>query len=269
MTDPEPGRSPLPALYSSPWSALGRDLRAVLASLRLKAQELWRRNRQADLIVPGFWPRSLAPFFWPALLLLALLGLLGFTGGVGLLRGRSVPLVSPAMPLKPLGEIPGEPSGLQRSPARDSLSFRSSDSADPEPSGELRGMSPGSPAPSASPSPPSLPAPSLSTPPEPAPPEPTPPAIEPLLQLLADQDPQQLIRAARPHPASGTLELELAAAADRLSAQERQLQANLWLERARALGYDSLELTDGDGLLLGRPAWVGGGMILLDHQAGS
>ena len=33
-------------------------------------------------------------------------------------------------------------------------------------------------------------------------------------------------------------------------------------------GYDNLELSDGDGLLLGRPAWVGGGMILLDHQAG-
>ena len=273
MTDPDSGRSPLPALYSSPWSALGRDLRAVLASLRLKAQELWRRNRQADLIVPSFWPRSSAPFFWPAVLLLALLAL---TGGVGLLRGRSAPLVSPLMPAKPPDEIPGEtsgeipseifaePSGFPRSPARDSLSFRGPDSAVPEPSGELGGISPGPPAPGA-PSPP----PPLSAPPEPAPPEPTPAAIEPLLQLLADQDPQQLIRAARPHPASGTLELELAAAADRLSAQERQQQANLWLERARALGYDSLELTDGDGRLLGRPAWVGGGMILFDHQAGS
>jgi hypothetical protein len=85
---------------------------------------------------------------------------------------------------------------------------------------------------------------------------------------MADLNPQQLIRAARPHPASGTLELELDARLDRLSAQERQQQANLWLERARALGYDNLELSDGDGLLLGRPAWVGGGMILLDHQAG-
>jgi hypothetical protein len=55
---------------------------------------------------------------------------------------------------------------------------------------------------------------------------------------------------------------------DRLSAKERQQQANLWLERAHALGYDNLELSDGEGLLLGRPAWVGGGMILLDHQAG-
>jgi hypothetical protein len=85
---------------------------------------------------------------------------------------------------------------------------------------------------------------------------------------LADLDPQQLIRVARPHPASGTLELELDVRLDRLNAQERQQQANLWLERARALGFDNLELSDGDGLLLGRPAWVGGGMILLDHQAG-
>lgn len=291
MTDPDPGRSQLPALYTSPWSALGRDLIAVLASLRLKAQELWRRNRQADLIVPGFWPRALAPLFWPLLLLLALLGLTGVVVGLRALAPRAVPPAAPvAAPLQPpitSAGSPGQAPGLPHSPAAGSTDSPSSRTVASEPAGERRGArspatpspatpstrarSAGTPSPSRPPSAPS-PAPS-SAPPGAAPPdsalsEPSPPAIEPLLELLADLDPQQLIRVARPHPASGTLELELDVRLDRLNAQERQQQANLWLERARALGYDNLELSDGDGLLLGRPAWVGGGMILLDHQAG-
>ncbi len=324
MTDPDPGRSQLPALYTSPWSALGRDLNAVLASLRLKAQELWRRNRQADLSVPGFWPRALAPLFWPLLLLLAVLGLAGVVVGLRALGPRAVPPVAPVAapllpPIAPAGS-PGQAAGLTHFPLPDSQAPGSPGSTDlpasrsvaSEPAGErqdarspatpssgtappataLKGPSaPATPSTSAgsaaSPSPSTAPPPSRSpsslppapspapssappgvSPPDSALSEPAPPAIEPLLELLADLDPQQLIRAARPHPASGTLELELDARLDRLSAKERQQQANLWLERARALGYDNLELSDGDGLLLGRPAWVGGGMILLDHQAG-
>ncbi|MCP9828852.1 hypothetical protein KBZ19_10170 [Synechococcus sp. L2F] len=297
MTDPDPGRSQLPSLYTSPWSALGRDLIAVLASLRLKAQELWRRNRQADLIVPGFWPRALAPLFWPLLLLLALLGLTGVVVGLRALGPRAVPPAAPVAaplqpPITPAGS-PGQAPGLPHSPAAGSTDSPSSRTVAPEPAGERRGArspatpspatpstrarSAGTPSPSPAPPPsrpPSAPSPAPSSaPPGAAPPdsalsEPSPPAIEPLLELLADLDPQQLIRVARPHPASGTLELELDARLDRLNAQERQQQANLWLERARALGYDNLELSDGDGLLMGRPAWVGGGMILLDHQAG-
>ncbi len=288
MTDPDPGRSQLPSLYTSPWSALGRDLIAVLASLRLKAQELWRRNRQADLIVPGFWPRALAPLFWPLLLLLALLGLTGVVVGLRALGPRAVPPAAPVAaplqpPITPAGS-PGQAPGLPHSPAAGSTDSPSSRTVASEPAGERRGArSPATPSPatpstrarsastpSPSPAPPPSRPPSApsSAPPDSALSEPSPPAIEPLLELLADLDPQQLIRVARPHPASGTLELELDVRLDRLNAQERQQQANLWLERARALGYDNLELSDGDGLLLGRPAWVGGGMILLDHQAG-
>lgn len=314
MTDPDPGRSQLPALYTSPWSALGRDLNAVFASLRLKAQELWRRNRQADLSVPGFWPLALVPLFWPLLLLLALLGLAGVVVGLRALGPRAVPPAAPVAaplqpPITPAGS-PGQAAGLPHAPVPDShgpgsqaagfpdsldspdhpdsLGSPHSRSAASEPAGERPGTrspaipSPATPSPATpstsarsagTPSPSTAPPPSPSVPPGAAPPdsalsEPSPPAIEPVLELLADLDPQQLIRAARPHPASGTLELELDGRLDRLSAKERQQQANLWLERARALGYDNLELSDGDGLLLGRPAWVGGGMILLDHQAG-
>jgi hypothetical protein len=60
----------LPAPYANPWSSLAQDLRAVAADLRLRLQELWRRNREGDLSTPGFWPRDLAPLFWPLVLVL-------------------------------------------------------------------------------------------------------------------------------------------------------------------------------------------------------
>lgn len=67
----EPSRD-LPALYQDPWRRLADDLRAVVASLRLRIWELWRRNRQGQVRVPGFWPAELAPLFWPLLLAAAL-----------------------------------------------------------------------------------------------------------------------------------------------------------------------------------------------------
>ena len=45
----------------------------MAADVRLRGQELWRRNREGELSVPGFWPRDLAPSFWPLLLVLLLL----------------------------------------------------------------------------------------------------------------------------------------------------------------------------------------------------
>ena len=59
----EPGN--LPAPYVSPWLEFSRNLQAVFADLQLRAQELWRRNGEGDLSVPGFWPRNLASIFWP------------------------------------------------------------------------------------------------------------------------------------------------------------------------------------------------------------
>ena len=65
---PSDNDSALPAPYNSPWKALGQDLRAVSADLRLRSQELWRRNREGDLSVPAFWPEPFAALFWPVLL---------------------------------------------------------------------------------------------------------------------------------------------------------------------------------------------------------
>jgi hypothetical protein len=219
----------LPAPYQDPFAALGRDLRAVAATLRLRAMELWRRNRQGDLSVPGFWPQALATLFWPALLALALAALIALPMGLARLG-----LQSDQKPAEPAQKLLTTPLPQARP------------TAEPEP---LR--------------PPELPAAS----PEPeATPKPESPALalDPLIQLLSEQDPRHLIIAARPQPASGLLELELSAGFGQMSANERQAQAEAWLERSQGLGYGSLRLIDAAGLPLGRQALVGSGMILLD-----
>ena len=43
----------LPAPYVSPWQEFGRNLQAMAADLRLRGQELWRRNREGELSVPS------------------------------------------------------------------------------------------------------------------------------------------------------------------------------------------------------------------------
>ncbi|MEY3463259.1 MAG: hypothetical protein RLZZ468_1037, partial [Cyanobacteriota bacterium] len=88
MREPSRPAPDLPAPYESPWLLLRRDLVAVVASLRLRLRELWRRNREGDLSVPGFWPARLAPLFWPALLAL----------GLALALGLGVRLGSPLAP---------------------------------------------------------------------------------------------------------------------------------------------------------------------------
>ena len=93
----------LPAPYVSPWKDLARNLRALWADLRLRVQELWRRNREGDLSVPGFWPSDLAPLFWP-LLLAAFLALL-VSAGVQLNGMRAPAHVSVAEPA-PIRELP-------------------------------------------------------------------------------------------------------------------------------------------------------------------
>lgn len=80
--EPESPPSPLPAPYRSPWRELAANLRAVVADLRLRLQELVRRNGEGALPLPPFWPNTLASAFWPIVLallvvLVVLLVLLG------------------------------------------------------------------------------------------------------------------------------------------------------------------------------------------------
>ena len=85
----------LPAPYVSPWKEFARNLRALWADLGLRCQELWRRNREGDLSVPGFWPNNLLPWFWPAVLALVLAALV--SAGVLLMQPPTEP-VRPSSP---------------------------------------------------------------------------------------------------------------------------------------------------------------------------
>ncbi len=231
MADPVPPPSDLPAPYASPWGQLGDAARAVLASLRLKLHELWRRNREGDLSVPGFWPQGLAPLFWP-LLLAALLALaLALAGQVG--------------------------RGLSHRAVRTTGDAAVSLAPTPTPQGA-----------------PAIAAPALEAPPpmavqEPMPePEPPPPLeLDPLLALLAEDDPDHLIASAHPVPAEGRLVLTMAPTYTGFGEASRRRWADRWQQRALALGYERLELVDGRQRLLARRALVGSGMILLDPGA--
>ncbi|MFQ6537351.1 MULTISPECIES: hypothetical protein [Aphanothece] len=217
----------LPAPWVDPWSLLRRDLEAVLASTRLKLQELGRRNRQGDLPLPAFWPGSFASWFWPLVLALVLLL------AAGLLR-----LAWPD---------PQAPPAAASGPA-------------PAPAVQPPGPLPVAPLP-APPAPTSPPP----TRPEAAQPDPVQPEpiADPLLEGLEPEAPSGLIRRGAPEPDRARLQLVLGSGFAELPPADQQRRAERWLERARGLGYERLELVDEQGRPLARSARVGSGMILL------
>lgn len=239
-----PPGSDLPAPYESPWRRLAQDLRAVVASLRLRVWELLRRNRQGQLWRPALWPEALAPLFWPLLLGGMLLLIVG--AGFGARLGRH-----PAAP----AALAGSPDGSGRS--------------DPEAAPES------SPPDIATPAAPRLPVPQP-PPPDPVGPDPQAvapaaeapaaevPVVSPLQQALADTAGSELIRDARAEPARSQLVLELRAAFGRLPAPERALLAQAWWQRAQELGYARFELLGPGHGLLARSAVVGGGLVLYE-----
>ncbi|MCT0226822.1 hypothetical protein KQ300_01215 [Synechococcus sp. CS-1331] len=223
---PDPAH-PYPAPYEEPWGRLAFDLRAALASTGLRLRELARRNRQGELSVPGFWPPSLAWLFWPFLLALFLALVLALVTAVGPALVRpSDSAGAPAQELVLAQPVQSQP--VQQQPAQQQ--------PDKQP-----------------------------VPPAPSPPEQAalPLAIDPLLALLAEDDPRGCIASARPYPGQGRLELELAPTFLALAGPLRQQQADQWLERSRELGYERLRLLDGSGALLAQAARVGSGMVLL------
>ena len=226
MADPVPPPSDLPAPYASPWGQLGGVLRAVLASLRLKLRELWRRNGEGDLSVPGFWPQGLAPLFLPLLLATLLALALALAGQVR--RGLPQRTVRPV----------GRPVATLITPA---------------PLG----------APTVAPPPVAVDEPALELKPEPPPPL----ELDPLLALLAEDDPEHLVASVHPEPAEGRLVLTMAPTFPSLAPASRRRWAERWQQRALALGYERLELVDSQRRLLARGALVGSGMILLDPGA--
>ncbi len=229
----------LPAPYQSPWDALRRDVPAALADLRLRARELWRRNREGDLSTPGFWPQDLAPLFWPLLLVLvvALLVL-----GVLQLKAALAPEEAP------------EPPGIERiltTPLPEARPL----AALPEP----------------------VPPEPVAAEPiaaEPVAAEPELPLLQvtPLLKLLAEVDrdsamPEGLLLTAQPLPERNGAVLTLDAKQWReLPPSQRLDRTEAWWEQLQEEGYEDLTLEDTDHHLLARPSRVGTGMIMFDPQ---
>ncbi|MDG2192924.1 MAG: hypothetical protein P8K13_05755 [Synechococcus sp. cluster2_bin.209] len=235
----EPGN--LPAPYVSPWLEFSRNLQALFADLQLRAQELWRRNGEGDLSVPGFWPRNLASTFWPVVLVLVVaLPLAGL---------RWWQSAHPTLP---------EPAS----------SVVAGDGFVPD------GVLPETVFPA-----PLLPEPLITPQPQPAlEPEPTlfdfedPPLPEldlnPLLDLFLDGSaPEGLLASATPQPAQNRLVLQVSDAWNSLGPSVRTSIAEDWQQRSRDLGYSSLQLVDGQQTLLGRSARVGSGMILFESKS--
>jgi hypothetical protein len=226
----------LPVPYENPWVLLARDGRAVAASLRLQARELWRRNRQGDLRRPGFWPADLAPLFWPLALALAV-------GLLTLLVVGGTKLIAPAAEVSPatlesatlesgtLDPVPLEPAALEVA------------AAEPTPVQSLPEEY--------------LAAESLAA---------ESPGPDPLAEAMDQVDPGHWIRAIDPDPERGTLKLVLAATFTALPEANQLQQAETWQTQAQSLGFDRLELTDRQGRPIGRQARVGSGMILLTPQ---
>ena len=302
-TGQEP-HSPLPAPYEDPWRRLANDLVAVVSAAGLKVRELWRLNGEGNLATPAFWPRSLAPQFWPLLLALGLALLVG----LGLwLPGAASSLAGPGSASQPAGALQADPpraagdagAGLlppsedmpeDTSSAGGALAPPSSPDrgADlgslwpwqPGPGGDQAEGEAGSPEPGKAGAGPvadkTAGAPSRTIGGESSPlgaedgpgaesavdNAAVPPPL--LLAELVGADPPAWVLNLEERPAEGLLRLRLAGDDGALPPADHRSLAERWLVRARELGYERLELVDQAGRILGRPARVGSGMILLD-----
>ena len=229
----EPGN--LPAPYVSPWSEFARNLRALLADLQLRAQELWRRNREGDLSVPGFWPRNLASIFWPLVVVL-----LVAVPVAGLRWWQSA-----------------HPPVAESKPAAVAIDQRVPVAVLPE---------------AVFPEPLITPQPEPAFAPEPTlfdvedPPLPV-LDLNPLMDLFLDGSaPEGLLASATPQPAQNRLVIQVTEAWINLVPSARTSISEDWQRRSLDLGYSSLQLVDGEENLLARSARIGSGMIVFDSN---
>jgi len=243
----------LPAPYQSPWQALRQDLPAAAADLRLRFQELWRRNREGDLSTPGFWPQDLAPLFWPVvlvvLLLVLALGVVQLRSALNVADDDPVPAVerlrtTPLPEARPLMSEPEILKGAAQTPQSSSQP-----SAEETPNQVVQSE------------PLSL---------EPPKPEPMVLQVDPLLNLLEQVDsdraaPAGLLLSARPVPAENAAVLVVDSGLwSDMPEAVRLERSESWWQILQDQGYDAVTLEDVDQHLLARPARVGGGMIMFD-----
>ena len=235
----EPGN--LPAPYVSPWLEFSRNLQALFADLQLRAQELWLRNGDGDLSIPGFWPLNLASIFWPVVLVLVVaLPLAGL---------RWWQSAHPTLPEPVPSVVAGDgfvPDGvLPETVFQEPLFPEPLITPQPQPALELEPTLFDFQAP---------PLPELD--------------LNPLLDLFLDGSaPEGLLASATPQPAQNRLVLQVSDAWNSLGPSVRTSIAEDWQQRSRDLGYSSLQLVDGQQTLLGRSARVGSGMILFESKS--
>ena len=262
-------QSNLPAPYYSPWKALGKDLNAVSADLRLRCQEIWRRNREGELSVPAFWPEPWAALFWPALLGFSLAVLI--LGGIQLrqaLQGQSPP--SPpevervrttafpeARPLPITNSIESAldeqgleeaPADLNTTPLNNSNQLTAAEDAPALINEDLEPSSAGT--------------------------ESDPLRVNPLLDLLIEEGNTQssqesaLIVSAQPQPERNAVILQIDVDVwMQRSREQRQQLADAWWTRLEDQGYADVRLVNAQQDLLARPARIGGGMIVFDPKS--
>ncbi|BEV36406.1 hypothetical protein [Synechococcus sp. M16CYN] len=218
----EPGN--LPAPYTSPWLEFGRDFQAIWVDLKLRFQELWRRNYEGDFSVPDFWPRGLAPTFWPLALLFSIA--IPF---VGIHWWQSAhPPTSVPEPLLTIRSLP-ESSNI---PPAESM-------VDPEPAAAVVTLD------------------------DPvAPPlfefDPL------LNFFLDSPGLEDLLAVVTPRLAENCLVLQVTDMWFNLASSRHESLSNDWQLRAWDLGYDDLRLVDAENHLLARSARVGSGMVLFE-----
>ncbi len=261
-------QSDLPAPYNSPWKALGQDLKAVSADLRLRVQEIWRRNREGDLSVPAFWPEQWAALFWPVLLGFSLAVLI--LGGIQLRQA----LQDQSPPAPPVVERVRTTAFPEARPLPITTNLESDlndqGTADAPAGPNITELNHPEQLMAAEESPP------LSDQ------DVEPPSAEtdadllrfaPLLDLLAEEDNSDdsqgsdLIVSAQPQPERNAVILQIDAATWlQRSPDQRQQLAEAWWNRLEDQGYVDLRLVDAQQNLLARPARIGGGMIVFDPK---
>ncbi len=261
-------QSDLPAPYNSPWKALGQDLKAVSADLRLRVREIWRRNREGDLSVPAFWPEQWAALFWPVLLGFSIAVLI--LGGIQLrqaLQDQSPPAPPVVERVRTTAFPEARPLPITTNLESD-LNDQGTADAPAEPN--ITGLNHPEQLMAAEESPP------LSDQ------DVEPPSAEtdadllrfaPLLDLLAeegnsdDSQGSDLIVSAQPQPERNAVILQIDAATWlQRSPDQRQQLAEAWWNRLEDQGYVDLRLVDAQQNLLARPARIGGGMIVFDPK---
>lgn len=250
--------SPLPVPYRNPWGCLADDLRAVVADVRLRLQECWRRNGEGSLWKPNAWPRDLAPLFWPLVVGVMVVALVS----TGVMVSASKPSTVPA-------EMPGD---VLRPMTNASLSSASSTSPDTaitetpadQPEGPSQPSSDQQPSQSRQP-PVELPPPvqqEASRAEEP----------DPLLRLVLGRDGEMrtpsagdamlLVKAVGEDPERNAVTITLGGDWSELQTGPRQTLADTWWQRVEGAGYSVMILQSEEGARLGRSARVGQGMVL-------